>query len=145
VGERKLAGLLIDQFQPGLAVVGIGINVRNRTGISRRQFVRPRRALQIWFVSRRQCAIWRYRCWLRSNRSGWKFWNAGPEQILPRVNALWDLPRRVQLDLDGRLVSGDFAGVDARGRLQLRLDDDRIKYFEPQDVKLLRDGSQITS
>ena len=29
VGDRKLAGLLIDQFQPGLAVVGIGINVQN--------------------------------------------------------------------------------------------------------------------
>jgi BirA family biotin operon repressor/biotin-[acetyl-CoA-carboxylase] ligase len=30
VDDRKLAGLLIDHFAPGLAVVGIGINVRNQ-------------------------------------------------------------------------------------------------------------------
>ena len=29
VGDRKLAGLLVDQFVPGLAVAGIGINVSN--------------------------------------------------------------------------------------------------------------------
>ena len=29
VGGRKLAGLLVDQFAPGLAVVGVGINVAN--------------------------------------------------------------------------------------------------------------------
>lgn len=30
VNDRKLAGLLIDHFTPGLAVIGIGINVRNQ-------------------------------------------------------------------------------------------------------------------
>jgi biotin-(acetyl-CoA carboxylase) ligase len=30
VNDRKLAGLLIDQFVPGLAVVGIGLNVTNQ-------------------------------------------------------------------------------------------------------------------
>ena len=30
VGDRKLAGLLIEQFAPGLAVAGIGVNVRNQ-------------------------------------------------------------------------------------------------------------------
>jgi biotin-(acetyl-CoA carboxylase) ligase len=30
VNDRKLAGLLIDHFAPGLAVIGIGINVRNQ-------------------------------------------------------------------------------------------------------------------
>jgi len=29
IGNRKLAGLLIDQFAPELAVAGIGVNLRN--------------------------------------------------------------------------------------------------------------------
>jgi biotin-(acetyl-CoA carboxylase) ligase len=62
----------------------------------------------------------------------------GPESILARVNTLWNLPRRVQLDLDGHLVAGAFMGVDALGRLQLELDGQTLS-FEPQAVRLLRD------
>lgn len=139
VGDRKLAGLLIDQFQPGLAVVGIGINVRNqpeaRDGSLNGHVVRlaeliptvpPLRDLAVRVLASLK-SVWR------------EVQDSGPEQILPRINALWDLPRRVQLDLDGKLASGDFAGVDANGRLQLRTADGATNYFDPQDVKLLRD------
>jgi len=145
VSDRKLAGLLIDQFQPGLAVVGIGVNVRNqpesRDGTLNGHVVRLADLVSAP-PSPRELAV----SVLASLKSVWlEVQNAGPEAILPRVNALWDLPRRVQLDLDGTLVSGDFAGVDARGRLQLRPDDGSTKFFEPQDVKLLRDVAQTIS
>lgn len=138
VGERKLAGLLIDQFQPGLAVVGIGINVRNqpeaRDGSLNGHVVRLA-DLVFAAPSLRDLAV----RVLASLKSVWReVQDAGPETILSRINALWDLPRRVQLDLDGTLESGDFAGVDAAGRLQLRTDG-TTKFFEPQDVRLLRD------
>ena len=138
VDERKLAGLLIDQFQSGHAVVGIGINVRNqpeaRDG-SLTDHVARLADLVRTTPSLRDLAV----RVLASLKSIWlEVQDAGPEAILPRVNALWDLPRRVQLDLDGTLVRGDFAGVDARGRLQLRTDCS-TKFFEPQDVRLLRD------
>lgn len=138
VGERKLAGLLIDQFQPGLAVVGIGINVRNhpeaRDGSLNGHVARLADLVRAT-PSLRDLAV----RVLASLKSVWQEVTiAGPESILPRVNALWDLPRRVQLDLDGTLVSGDFIGVDARGRLQLR-NDGATSFFEPQDVRLLRD------
>jgi len=138
VGNRKLAGMLIDQFQPGLAVVGIGINVRNQPQsydsslngnvVRLADLVSPAPSVRDLAVRV-----------LASLKSIWlEVQDAGPEAILPRVNALWDLPRRVQLDLDGTLVSGDFAGVDAGGRLQLRTHG-ATQFFEPQDVRLLRD------
>lgn len=138
VSERKLAGLLIDQFRPGLAVVGIGINVRNRPeardGSLNGQVVRLA-DLVAAPPSLRDLAV----RVLASLKSVWlEVQDDGPESILPRVNALWDLPRRVQLDLDGTLVSGDFLGVDAGGRLRLRTDG-ATSFFEPQDVRLLRD------
>jgi BirA family biotin operon repressor/biotin-[acetyl-CoA-carboxylase] ligase len=138
VGDRKLAGLLIDQFQPGLAVVGIGINVGNqpeaRDGSLNGHVARLADLVRAT-PSLRDLTV----RVLASLKSVWQeVQNAGPESILPRVNALWDLPRRVQLDLDGTLVSGDFIGVDARGRLQLRADG-ATRFFEPQNVRLLRD------
>jgi len=138
VGHRKLAGLLIDQFQPGLAVVGIGINVRNqpeiRDGSLNGQVVRLA-DLVFATPSLRDLAV----RVLASLKSVWQeVRTAGPESILPRVNSLWDLPRRVQLDLDGTQVTGDFAGVDTGGRLRLRTQGNTI-LFEPHDVRLLRD------
>jgi hypothetical protein len=41
--------------------------------------------------------------------------------------------------LDGREVRGLFTGVDADGRLSLRSQEDTLQFFEPQQVRLLRE------
>jgi BirA family biotin operon repressor/biotin-[acetyl-CoA-carboxylase] ligase len=142
VGDGKLAGLLIDQFTPGLAVVGIGINVTNHPEVQDgglRGHV-ARLADLVSVVPSLHDLTERV---LAALKSTWlEVQASGPETLLPHVNALWDLPRRVQLDVNGNLVNGEFGGVDARGRLQLRLDDGATNFFEPQEVKLLRDISQ---
>jgi BirA family biotin operon repressor/biotin-[acetyl-CoA-carboxylase] ligase len=139
VGNRKLAGLLIDQFQPGLAVVGIGINVANEPQthdatlnghvVRLVDLISP--APSVTELAMRVLASLRA-IWLAVG-------NSGPQEILPRINALWDLPRRVLLNLNGTLVEGDFAGVDVGGRLRLRLANDVTQFFDPHEVKLLRD------
>ena len=143
VGDRKLAGLLIDQFRPGLAVVGIGINVRNRPETQERllQGQVARLADLVPQAPSLHALAVRVLAALKSN---WlDVQQDGPETVLARINALWDLPRRVRLDLDGPKVSGDFLGVDASGRLQLTPEGGPTQFFEPQDVKLLRDlGSE---
>lgn len=139
VGDRKLAGLLIDQFQPGLAVVGIGINGCNHPEVcdgSLTGHVVRLADLVSAVPSLGELAL-RVLTALQTVWTGVQ--NAGPETLLPRVNPLWNLPRAVQLDLDGTIVSGEFAGVDAGGRLQLRLADGTPHFFEPQNVRLLRD------
>ena len=167
VGDRKLAGLLIDQFQAGLAVVGIGINVTNQPH-TRDAALNGHVARLADLVSPLPTLRELAERVLSSLRGVWQELNGGFDcaetlverkllppglkpgstagrdacrytSLLPRVNALWDLPRRVQLDLDGTLVEGEFAGVDAGGRLRLRLPGDVNQFFEPQEVKLLRD------
>ena len=157
VRDGKLAGLLIDQFKPGFAVVGIGINVRNQPQVcdaSLRGHVARLADLVSPAPSVRDLAVHV----LASLKIVWQqVLDYGPAIILERVNKLWDLPRRVEIQLDpyratagwksalrdslegGPTTVGDFLGVDARGRLQLRGADGAIDFFEPQDVRLLRD------
>ncbi len=139
VGDRKLAGLLIDQFQSGRAIVGIGINVNNHPQtrdaalnghvVRLADMISPSPSVSDLAdrVLTALSDVWR------------EVLDKRPASILSRVNALWDLPRRVQLDLDGTVVEGNFTGVDAGGRLRLRLSSDVNQFFEPQDVRLLRD------
>jgi BirA family transcriptional regulator, biotin operon repressor / biotin---[acetyl-CoA-carboxylase] ligase len=142
VGPRKLAGLLIDQFTPGLAAVGIGINVTNRPEdgdpllqgqVARLADLVPSPAPALSLVMSAT---------LRSLRTIWtEVANGGAETVLPRINALWQAPRTVQLDLDGRILAGEFQGVDVTGRLGLRSPDGNHLFFEPHEVRFLRDIS----
>jgi BirA family biotin operon repressor/biotin-[acetyl-CoA-carboxylase] ligase len=119
VNERKLAGLLIDQFAPGLAVAGIGINVLNQpeacNPLLRNQTARLADLLDPVPELRDLAQLI-----LRHLRS-----IAGQMQarefpsLLPRINQLWGRPRRVELDLDGEFRTGTFAGVGNAGELLL--------------------------
>ena len=139
VGERKLAGLLLDQFVPGLAVIGIGINVHNRP--EERDLGLVGQVARLAELGRPAPSLTRLmQALLDALESVWSEIQAsGPESILPRLNALWDTSRPVVLDLDGRTVRGQFAGVDAAGRLQLGLDGGETRLFEPHEVRLLRE------
>lgn len=118
-GDRKLAGLLIDQFQPGLAVAGIGINVYNNPeaadpGLANHTarlggLISPCPSLAeltVLVLSSVRDAVQEVQSF-------------GFAHLLPRINALWGGPRTVELDLDGTLRRGTFVGVDAHGRLLL--------------------------
>jgi BirA family transcriptional regulator, biotin operon repressor / biotin---[acetyl-CoA-carboxylase] ligase len=139
-GQRKLAGLLIDQFIPGLAAVGIGINVTNRPEESDPllQGQVARLADLVPFPSPALGLV--MSATLRSLKAIWTEVSIhGGETVLPRINALWQTPRTVQLDLDGRILTGEFQGVDVTGRLGLRSPDGNQRFFAPHEVRCLRD------
>jgi len=141
VGTRKLAGLLVDQFQPGRAVVGIGVNVSNNPSasdatlaghaVALAELLAPAPAPALHELAGR--ILDALRATLETRAA------AGMAALTPRINALWDGPRPVRLDLDGPLVTGDFLGVDSSGRLQLRLPTGDTQFFEPHQVRLLRE------
>jgi BirA family biotin operon repressor/biotin-[acetyl-CoA-carboxylase] ligase len=138
-GEGKLAGVLMDQFVPGLVVVGIGLNVTNQperfdaglagrvarlAGLVRQVPAPPALAVRI----------------LAQLEKAWVDFEAGGiERLLRRINELWRAPIPVELDLDGRLVHGQFEGVDRRGYLRLRTGAGQINFYEPHQVRLLRE------
>jgi BirA family transcriptional regulator, biotin operon repressor / biotin---[acetyl-CoA-carboxylase] ligase len=144
VQDRKVAGLLIDHFVSGLSVVGIGLNVRNRPEDHDPRLLGSVARLAD-FISPSPDLSDLTRGILASLEAVWKeAGTSGPDVLLPRINALWQAPRTVCLELDSssgrQTVEGEFTGVDADGRLKLRATDGGLHSFEPNQVKLLRDS-----
>ncbi|MGH7969138.1 MAG: biotin--[acetyl-CoA-carboxylase] ligase [Limisphaerales bacterium] len=139
VGNRKLCGLLLDQFAPDRVVAGIGINVANhpesRDGSLTGQTIRL--CDLITAAPTLPALALRVLCEVRSVSA--ELDARGSEHFLTQLNSLWHAPRRVTLDLDGREVRGDFVGVDASGRLELTQAGERSRFFEPEQVRCLRE------
>jgi BirA family biotin operon repressor/biotin-[acetyl-CoA-carboxylase] ligase len=135
--DRKLAGVLIDQFRPGLAVIGMGLNVHNQPAcydatlqnhIERLADILPAPVPIESLIT----------LLLRRIRSLVQRLNAGElPPLLSRVNDLWSKGRRVELDLDGDLRGGWFAGVDGAGRLLLQDDLGAATAYNPEQVRHL--------
>ncbi|MGP8201438.1 MAG: biotin--[acetyl-CoA-carboxylase] ligase [Limisphaerales bacterium] len=139
VDDRKLAGLLVDQFAPGLAVAGIGINVFNHPDLHdpalKNQVVRladlipappdlPRLTLVVLNHLRRVVEQMR---------------TDGFASLLPRINELWGRPRRIELDLNGVLRVGTFAGVGENGELLLLSDSGHKSTCDASQVRHLKE------
>lgn len=139
VGRNKLAGLLIDQPRPKLAVVGIGLNISNQP-----ERVEPSLAGHVArladFLAHPPTPAEVAHAVLPALRSVLdEVSSHGLETVLPRVNELWGRGREVELDLDGVTVHGRFAGVDDAGRLVLETRSHKRIGYEPHQVRLLRE------
>jgi BirA family biotin operon repressor/biotin-[acetyl-CoA-carboxylase] ligase len=138
VADRKLAGLLLDQFAPGSTVAGIGVNVSNNpaavdpalanSAVTLAELLPhppPLPALTRAILVSLRCAIGIVQA-------------SGLSSLLPEINDLWGGPREVELDLDGQLRRGSFAGVDAQGRLLLG-SGPGAEAFSPHQVRHLKE------
>ena len=139
VNERKLAGLLVDNFTPQLAVVGLGVNVNNhpdecdttlKDTTTRLADLVPQPPSLATLTAAILVAL---RAAIDSLTTG------GFGALHLRINQLWGGMRRVTLDLDGVQRSGLFTGVDDYGRLLLQDEALRITALEPHQVRLLRE------
>jgi BirA family biotin operon repressor/biotin-[acetyl-CoA-carboxylase] ligase len=139
VDDRKLAGLLIDQFVPEQAVAGIGINVFNYPETHdpslKNQTTRLADLIttlpgldnltKVILSSLRQVVGQ-----MQAN---------GFTSLLPRINQLWGSPRRVELDLDGDIHSGIFEGVGEGGELLLFSDSGNRATYHAYQVRHLKE------
>ena len=64
--------------------------------------------------------------------------------LLPRVNQLWGRPRRVELDLDGVIRQGTFAGIGEEGQLLLKSDSGRETAYNASEVRHLKELKFMT-
>jgi BirA family transcriptional regulator, biotin operon repressor / biotin---[acetyl-CoA-carboxylase] ligase len=137
VDNRKLAGLLVDQFTPGLAVIGIGVNVGNHperldatlidqtTRLAELVAAAPDiRDLMDLILGNLRRAITR----LQAGESA---------SLLTEIGQLWGPPRPVTLDLDGTKATGLFRGVDEHGRLILNDELGPATMYAPHQVRHL--------
>jgi BirA family biotin operon repressor/biotin-[acetyl-CoA-carboxylase] ligase len=139
VDDRKLAGLLVDQFAPGLAVAGIGINVFNHPETHdpglKNQVIRladliatPPDLRQLTHI-----ILGYLRRVVDEMRAH------GFASLLPRINQMWGRPRRVELDLNGNLQPGTFAGVGGDGELLLLTDSGNKAAYDASQVRHLKE------
>jgi BirA family biotin operon repressor/biotin-[acetyl-CoA-carboxylase] ligase len=143
VGGRKLAGLLVDQFAPGLAVVGVGINVANHPE-THDPTLRNQTARLADLLSAPPSLDQLTALTLDHLRSvAGELLDGRLDHLLARVNALWGRPRRVELDLDGTPRRGTFIGVEADGRLILLNDQGSRETFHPSQVRHLAEEFEI--
>jgi BirA family biotin operon repressor/biotin-[acetyl-CoA-carboxylase] ligase len=139
VHDRKLAGLLVDQFVPGRAVAGIGLNVfnhpetfdpalKNQTARLADLMTAPPdlpHLTQVVLASLRRVVD--------------QIQDQGFAPLLPRINQLWGGPRLVELDLDGGLRRGTFTGVGREGQLLLLQDSGAPAAYHAYQVRHLKE------
>jgi BirA family transcriptional regulator, biotin operon repressor / biotin---[acetyl-CoA-carboxylase] ligase len=139
VDDRKLAGLLIDQFVPEQAVAGIGINVFNypETHDSSLKNQTTRLADLITTLPGLDDLTKVILSSLRQVVG--QMQKNGFTSLLPRINQLWGSPRRVELDLDGDIHTGVFAGVGEGGELLLLSDSGNKATYHAYQVRHLKE------
>lgn len=139
VSERKLAGLLVDTFQPQLAVIGLGVNVTNHPD-AHDPTLKTTSTRLADLVAQAPSMATLTAAILASLKSAMAVMaQSGFGALQPRINELWGGPRRVTIDLDGVQRAGLFNGIDDGGRLLLQDDTNGPIAFEPHQVRLLRE------
>jgi BirA family transcriptional regulator, biotin operon repressor / biotin---[acetyl-CoA-carboxylase] ligase len=139
VYDRKLCGLLLDQFHPDRVVVGIGLNVRNqpeaRDGTLKNHVTRLAEVISVTpSLSELTGLVLRHLHRLMRDSS-----TLGFPAMLPLVNLLWGPPRRVELALDTGLCRGLFTRVDREGCLILQDESGGRKAYDPTEVRHLQE------
>lgn len=139
VGERKLAGLLLDTFKSELAVIGLGINLRNEPA-AQDASLRGLATRLLDLMSQPPTLHDLTAAVLQSLRTRVNtLAENGFAALHPAINELWGGAPRVKVELDGSCRQGIFRGVDQRGRLLLGEAGGRTAVLATHEVKLLRE------
>jgi len=137
VNDRKLAGLLIDQFVSGSVVVGIGMNVQNRPEDCDPALAHQTVRLADLLAHPPDLTTLTALILDQVQRAVIEFAQNGAPALFLRVNQLWGSPRAVELDLNGTLRRGIFKGVDSDGKLILADPSGKPAAFEAHEVRHL--------
>ncbi len=140
ISKAKLAGILVERFNPGTAVVGIGINYDNAPAALQPELsgiVTRLADLLDPLPSREEVLITLLTHLAIAQR---RIEEGKVEEFLPALNDAWQMNRvTVNLQMPPRTLTGAFLGVDARGNLLLKSDSGELISMLPTDVELLRE------
>lgn len=139
VNDRKLAGILVEQFHDNLAIVGVGINVFNRPELTNHLLTQKITRLSDHInpapsLDKLTVMILKN---LESIHRQMK--TDGLSALLKVINTAWSMPRRVALELERETQEGLFLGVDNQGDLLIENDAGYQYTYSPYRVKLFRE------
>lgn len=140
-GPRKLAGLLVERYQPDTAVVGLGINVFNSPESTDASLAGA--TVRLADLVTAPCTLDdAARLVLRSIGHAHALIRDGRfREIAAALNAHWSRPRAVSVTLTerGQSFTGTFHGIDEVGRLQLITDRFGSRSYDAAQISLLRE------
>ncbi len=139
IGDHKLAGILIDQPRPGVAVAGIGLNMTNHPEKIEPALVNHVARLTDFLAHPPSPQDMALRILRELRRVVEEVGSEGASQAVKRINQLWGKVREVSLDLDGVTVNGRFLGVDDHGGLRLETRSHKHIVYEPHQVRQLHE------
>ncbi|MEM1158175.1 MAG: biotin--[acetyl-CoA-carboxylase] ligase [Verrucomicrobiota bacterium] len=146
VADRKLAGLLLERYADDRVVAGIGLNLTNTPADT---------SPELAGIATRLCDLTpslpsrdEFLISLLSHlhEIHQEMPSGGVESLVDELNCMWgDLPRPVELDVQGKLIAGNFMGVTNTGDLILLDDEGRKSVHNAAYVAILREkiSSQI--
>ncbi len=144
IGPRKLAGILVERFQPDTAVIGIGLNLVNTPGradpalaaVTTRLAdhldpVPPREAVLEALLRRLATALG----WLDRDEAA---------TLTAALDSAWsDVPVRVALRSDRQIIAGRFDGITPTGDLRLQESGGPLRILPALDVEWLREEGEL--
>jgi len=140
IAKAKLAGILVERFNPSTAVVGIGINYDNAPATLQPELtglVTRMADLLDPLPSRDEVIITLLTHLAVAQR---RIEDGKVSEFLPALNQAWQMERvTVTLQLPHHSFIGAFVGVDARGNLLVKSEEGKEFSLLPTDVELLRE------
>ena len=138
-GDRKLAGLLVDCFRAGRAVVGMGLNVRNLPEQEDTSLAGATIRLADLLETVPDVTELAVR-WLGGLRGVMEEMTAkGFVSLADRLNRWWETGQEVEIEIDSQRWTGFFEGVDDEGRLRVRTLDGVQRTLAGHQVTRLRE------
>jgi BirA family biotin operon repressor/biotin-[acetyl-CoA-carboxylase] ligase len=139
VNDRKLAGILVEQFHDNLVVVGVGINVFNSPYLINRDLAQKITRLSDHInpaPSLDELTVMILKSLENVHR---QMKTDGFSALLNVINTAWSIPRRVALELGRETKEGLFLGIDDQGDLLIENDAGYQYAYSPHRVKLFRE------
>jgi BirA family biotin operon repressor/biotin-[acetyl-CoA-carboxylase] ligase len=142
--DRKLAGLLLDQFAPDRVVVGIGLNVFNNPEACDAALKNQTTRLADLLSPTPQLGELTALILGHLRRLVLECSGQGFGAACAQINALWGPPRAVELELDRGRVRGVFTAVADDGSLLLRDDQGQVSAYQAHEVRHLQELPKST-
>lgn len=138
-GDKKLGGILVERFDDETAVIGLGLNIHNRPALSDESLAghtvrladlipNPPDLETLTMILLRK---------IRSmqeiiERESWLvYWE--------KINASWELNRKVECELTDQIIQGFFTGIDRWGNLLLKDKKGETLILNATQVRLLKE------
>jgi len=140
VGDLKLAGLLLERYTPDRVVAGIGVNLTNSPAEYDSELASITTRLSDWTPSLPSRDEFLISLLSHLYEIHQEMLSGGVRSLVDELNQMWGpLPRPVELDIQGKIISGDFLGVTATGDLILRDHQSQESIHNAAYVTMLRE------